>query len=170
MLFTHYAADARFSRGAVRRQISPVDPYDTSTEPLKSSCSTREMRREPKPTPAGSDAGGPPNSRQTKTNFGSSFSQRIRVRAALNWVLFCGLKCRRFPRIDFKNPVLYARCCSAECCGVCAGFGCRDCLYVRCGAHYGPKSGIARGPKGARIGTSSLDRQAKKAVVRSINQ
>src|SRR6185369_5443288 len=24
----------RFSRGAVRRQISPVDPYDTSTEPL----------------------------------------------------------------------------------------------------------------------------------------
>jgi hypothetical protein len=54
-----------------RQQTSPLDPYDTSTEPPKSSCSTREMRREPKPTPEGSDAGGPPNSRQTKTNFGS---------------------------------------------------------------------------------------------------
>ena len=67
----HSGEVPRFSRGAVRQQISPVDTYDTSTEPLKSSFSTREMRREPKPIPAGSDTGGPPNSCQTKTNFGS---------------------------------------------------------------------------------------------------
>ncbi len=71
---------ARFLRGAVRRQTRPVDRYDTSTEPLKSSCSTREMRREPKPTPAGSDSGGPPSSRQTKTNFDSpSWSSDVHV-------------------------------------------------------------------------------------------
>ena len=33
--------------------MSPLDPYDTSTEPPKSSCSTREIRREPKPTRGG---------------------------------------------------------------------------------------------------------------------
>jgi hypothetical protein len=52
-LITRYSGEVpRFSRGAVWQQISPVDPYDTLTEPLKSSSSTQEMRREPKPTVA----------------------------------------------------------------------------------------------------------------------
>src|ERR1700733_11682998 len=51
--------------------MAPVGPYDISTAPPKSSSSTREMRREPKPTPEGSGGGGPPVSCHTKTKFGS---------------------------------------------------------------------------------------------------
>jgi hypothetical protein len=66
----HSGGVPRFLRGAVKRQISPVDPYDISTEPPKSSSRAREMSREPKPLLLGSDTGGPPSSCQTNTNCG----------------------------------------------------------------------------------------------------
>ena len=58
----------RFAREAVKQQTNPLELYDNSTAPLKSSLSTREIRREPNPTREGSVTGGPPNSCQTKTN------------------------------------------------------------------------------------------------------
>ena len=67
---------SRFSRGAVRRHTSPAGSYDTSTEPLKSSCSTREIRRDPKPTPpdCGTAAGGSVND-GGKVSYASDWGQ-----------------------------------------------------------------------------------------------